>query len=780
MRNFNSKCIKAIFFLLLSSAALYAQETKGRTDSLFKKNPDSLKITDRETKNRNVMLSAESATTPRQLNIGLPFAGDILILENDLPVVYTFWTQMPMTTWRYDSSIGRIGLMSFAEGALTFGKVGYTVTSWDREPGNKFKGFASTFINNFGSSRYDASFTGPIGKKGWGYMLGINETYDRGSGVDFKFMPFQDRAEFFKGGISKKYKQGNLRFYYKYASSKTIYGAYNPITYEGKGKTSAINGYDLGTSSYLPVDGLFPYYDNNSGEAKWADLNSNEASKTLSHTFYLTGEHRFKNGMKLNYSSMYMKSKAAFTVQYPISLLVQDPDQRTPGELYTYKGTDNTYNGAVQLVSSQYYPQVDINTFLSRAELTKKYDDHNFRVGATYQYYRAPENSFGGLYYQTVEANPKILDRYQDLSVYGASGLAPVTQNSLLPSAGIGGYKLTSTKKIALYVSDDMKLNKWLDVGAGFRIERQNDHEIRSPYINQFINNRALIDMRFNNKWNKVGTGNFVAKITNNFGLLGDITYNDWYARYADYSENQKDANGNAVAGAIQSEAHGIRQSVLNFGGGIYLNHGDLFSMVSKVTRIKKDNNISSAVLVNPANTQEQATFNPIFYDISTLGWTTDIVSQPFKNFHIHYLLTLQNPQYKNYAYSAFNVSYNYSNLVIPELSKVLMEIDPSYFMLKGDLKLWLSLRYFGKQNGNKTNSFFYKGWWESFGGANYKMSRNVDLGIQLVNVLNQKGIKGGLVGADQILDASTYVGRKIVAGAIRPRTLELTANFKF
>lgn len=308
MRNFDSKFSRATLLLLFSSAYLYAQEIPVKADSLFKKTADSVKVTDRDTKNRNVMLSAESATTPRQLNIGLPFAGDILILENDLPVVYTFWTQMPMTTWRYDSSIGRIGLMNFSEGALTFGKVGYIVTSWDREPSNKFKGYASMYTNNFGSFRYDASVTGPIGKKGWGYMLGINETYDRGSGVDYKFTPYQDRAEFFKAGISKKYKQGNVRFYYKYASSKTIYGAYNPITYEGDGKTNGIEGYDLGSSSYLPVNGLFPYYDNNTGEAKWADLNSDEVSKTFSHTFYLTGEHRFKNGMKLNYSSMYSYS----------------------------------------------------------------------------------------------------------------------------------------------------------------------------------------------------------------------------------------------------------------------------------------------------------------------------------------------------------------------------------------------------------------------------------------------------------------------------------------
>lgn len=776
---------KAISFSLLISlfpAIVSAQKINTITDSLPVKLPDSLSLNlgDKEVKNRNVMLSAESSTTPRQLNIGLPFQGDILILENEIPVVYTFWTQIPTTAWRYDATLGRIGLMSFSEGALTYGKVGYIVTSWDREPGSKFKGFVNTYVNNYGSFRYDAALTGPLNKKGWGYMVGMNQTYDRGSGTNYQFTPYADRAQFIKVGLSKKYKQGNIRFYFKYADTKPILGAYAPLVYEGNGKTRAADNFKLGKDSYIVGSGIFPYYDYNSGSAKWGDINSNEASQNVSKAFYLMGEHRFKNGFKLDYSSMYMKSKAAFTIQYPISLSVTDPDQRSSGEVYMVHGTNTAYTGAVQLVSSQNYPQVDINTFITKVELTKKVKMHSLRAGMTFQYYNAPIISNGGLYYQTVEANPKIVDRYVDLSVYGGSGYAPVTTNGLLPTSGIGSYQKTLTKKTALFASDDFTVNKWLSGGIGARLENQYIKDTHDPYVNQFVNDRAYIVKEFRNKWNTVFTGNILAKVNREFGFLADVTYNQWFAQYWDYAASDKDENGNPITNALQNVAKGSHQSVLNYGGGIYWNHGNLISLVSKVTRITKKNIISSATIVNPSNTTEQATFNPIFYDISTVGWTTDIVSEPFKNFHLHYLLTLQNPQYKNYSYSAFNVTYSYSNKIIPELSKILMEIDPSYFMLKGDLKLWLSLRYFGKQYGNPTNVFYYKGWWESFGGVGYKMNKNVELNLQLVNILNQTGIKGALVGADQITDVSSFVGRKIVAGAIRPRTLEITASFKF
>ena len=94
-------------------------------------------------------------------------------------------------------------------------------------------------------------------------------------------------------------------------------GAYSPFVYEGKGKTKAIDGFDLGRDVYMPNDGLFPYKDYNTGETKLGNLNSDEASKNITNAIYLTGEHRFDNGWKLNYANMYMNSKAAFTILYP-------------------------------------------------------------------------------------------------------------------------------------------------------------------------------------------------------------------------------------------------------------------------------------------------------------------------------------------------------------------------------------------------------------------------------------------------------------------------------
>lgn len=754
---------------------------------------DSLNVTakpetpskSKEEKNRNVMLNADGNTGPRNVNIGLPFQGDIIILENDIPVVYTFQPQIPTTVWRYDNSLARMGLLSFAEGALTYGKVGYAVNSYDRDPGSKFKGYASFYTNSWGSYKYDATLTGPLNDKGWGYTVSLFENYDHYNGTNFMYTQWGDRTTILKAGISKKYKDGNVKFLWKHAVSKAIFSNYYPITYNGDGKTTPLAYFKLGQDSYLVGDGNVPYYDANTGAPGMVNMDSDIASKYVSDSFYLTGSHKFGNGVTMTYSSMFMKAKAPFTIQFPVSLQIQDPDQQAQsGSIFQLHNSNTVYNGSVQLVANTFVPQSDITTFISRVEFKKKISGHDARLGFTQQYNDLPIKYNNGVYYQTVEPNPKLVDFYVNV----APGMNYKVTNDfgLLPSAGIGDYVHTKIQKYALYGSDDFSVTRWWDLGIGARMELQNDHEVHNQYINQFIKDRPLISQDFKNNWNKVFLASTVIKASRDFGFLADVTYNDWYNRYWDYP--YKDANGNPIAPPgspdgtlpVADVALSGRQKVLNYGAGIYYNWGNKLSIVSKVTKISKENNTTSADITNPADPTQRAKFYPLFYDIETIGWTTDIVANPVKGLNIHYLVTFQNPQYKNYAYNAFGVNYNISNNNIPELSKVLMELDPSYTFMKGSLRAWLSLRYFGKQYANQTNAFFYNGWIENFGGIDYRLSRNIDFKFQITNFLDQEGVKGAIQGADQITDAGPYTNRKVAAGAIRPRTFEFTVNFKF
>lgn len=735
----------------------------------------------KEVKNRNVMLGAGDSTTPRTLNIGLPFTGDILINENDIPVVYTFWTQIPTTCWRYDTSLGNMGVMSFAEGALTYGKVGYIVQSWDREPGRKLRGFASIKGSTEGNFAVDMNLTAPLGN-GWGLSLSMNDTRNKGPFKDYGFTEYQDRYDGFKAGIHKKYKRGKINFLYKYAFAKPTTGSYTPYKYLGNGKTEAFPGFNPGRTSYIVGDGYFPYIDFFTGKQKTARMGDDETAGNTSHAFYLYGDHRFDGGYKLKYSAMYQHSRVALCMQYPATLYATAAEAMGGMPLTLDDGTE--WTGATQMVAAQYYSPVSINQFMAKVELTKKFGQHNLRLGTTYMHYHAPIQTNQGVYLQTVEEKPRIL------SLYGSKCLS-----------GVGGYSKENTNKNAIYISDDFSVGRLLTGNVGARLEHQMGNNWSFAYYNCNMVNQVTtydpttwqpttttVDLskknpyfkdNYKGKFNYVLTGSFIAKLTKPFGIVGEATYNRFYQSYTDFAADQKDEKGfpKDQYNSRRDQKFDNYSGVLNLGAGVYLNIGSYLNLVSKVTYITKTNNIVEETVYSGNDTYK---VYPVKYNISTIGWTTDIMSS-YKNFNMHFLLTLQNPKYKDYTYKTqAGEEISYSDKNVTALSKVLIELDPSYYLFNRSVRLWASARYFGKQYGNKTNTVSYKGWWETFCGVDWTVNRNIDLKVQMCNILNYKGVTGSMIGADQITNESQMIGKYFVAEQIRPRAIEFTAAFKF
>ncbi len=778
---------KEVLTLIIAamSLSLSAQGQEVKSDTTLIATPSN-----KEVKNRNVMLNAGDSSTPRTLNIGLPFSGDILINENGIPVVYTFWTQIPTTVWRYDSSFGRMGVMSFAEGALTFGKVGNVVNSYDREPGRKMRIFANFRTSSEGNLNYDANLTSPIGKNGWGISLSAHETYNRGSIKNYQFSTYSDRTEIFKGGIFKKYQNGKFSLLYKYAKSKPVTGGYAPYIYRGNGKTEPYGNFKPGKDSYIVGTGLFPYTDWETGNTYFANLEADSVTANISHAMYFNAEHRFKNKMKLTFDAMYMTSKVALTMQYPVSLSIYDDANSAiqnsgldrfgqGGYISYYNSNGKRYEGPVQMVSAQYYPQVRINQFLAKAEIVKKYNSHNLRLGSTYMYYNAPVKTNRGTYLQSVEPNPQLLEAHVNLPSEMGGGSVSLGPNI----NGNGSYSKTRYSRFAIYFSDDFELTNWLSGGIGARIETENDKDTHYPYTNTTHNVHKANCVTHNfNGFNYVWTTNWMAKVTRHFGFVAEATYNRYMKNFWDYAE--KDENGSAITTSRNDQPQEHYESVLNLGGGVYWNIGQYLNLVSKVTYITKNDIVASEDYYDASGSQRS--IYPILYDIKTLGWTTDLMST-FGNFNLHFLFTIQDPKYKNYSYSVPASTeggapkvFGYNNMNIPALSKILIEIDPSYYFFNRNLRVWASARYFGKQYGNKPNTISYNGWWETFCGMDYKLNRYVDLKLQVNNVLNQTGVSGALVGGDQIMDEKAMIGRGFVAGNIRPRCVELSASFKF
>lgn len=212
-----------------------------------------------------------------------------------------------------------------------------------------------------------------------------------------------------------------------------------------------------------------------------------------------------------------------------------------------------------------------------------------------------------------------------------------------------------------------------------------------------------------------------------------------------------------------------------------YYNH-PLFSVISKATYITRNEYRETINFNSSAGEVSRPT---VSYDIETLGWTTNVVTTPFKNFNLHVLFTLQSPKYKNYSgtvnfESGESADFNFSDNIVKGVSKVLIEIDPSYQW--NNLRIWASARYFSKEYTNLTNSLTFKGRWETFAGLNYKLGKNLEFSATVVNLLNQRGAKGSISGADLYTEeeAANMEGRILSGTYIRPFTVEFGMKYRF
>jgi len=746
--------IATICLAFYPASEAFSQEDKKQqaTDSI-KKTTKIVESDTKEEKNRNVMLNAANNTGPRDVNIGLPSTvGGITIQENDLPVVYYFWPELPNRTWRQSTSLGRTGLLKIGEAAITTGDLGFAVNSYTKLGTDKLEVVGNFSGSSFGWMKGDLNVSGPLAK-GWSYTMGAYANFDPNS-FDLKFAKYSDRTQIYRAGLTKKFNngKGQISFLYKYANSASLTN-YAVFRYKEGGKVEEYNDFKIGRDSYIVNDGIMKFKDILTGETKFADMGGSDAA-SASHTFDILGNYDLANDWKLNFSTRFRYAEASQLIAIPLGIF-----QATAADNFTYKSNGNAYVGNVNSMLGLYTDGTPTKTALSRFEITKSVEKHKWRFGITEYYYQVDDfTSSRSFFNQTVSANP-------DKLVRNTPGGTSNTDADGFYNYNVGGeYHNGFENKLSGYFSDNWTVNDRFSLAYGVNLRY---HKLKGDYYLTPRTPDLVFDPSqktyFDNNWFHVGGSiNAVYKVTKRAGILADFTYTEKNGQLESYS------------GAVEPNLAKTKSPLGAF--GLYFNH-EKFSVVSQATYLTRNNYQARLNLVNPSNAS-QSEVATVFYDIQTIGWTTDIVTSPFKGFNLHYLITFQDPVYKNYDFNAFGNSYSYNDKNVLEISKVLMEIDPSYTYK--DFKFWASFRYFSKQYANQTNALFFAPRWETFGGVNYKINNHFDIGVTAVNFLNQTGAKGTINGAELITDASAYYDQLLVGSYIRPFTLEASLNFRF
>lgn len=777
--NQQEKRISAVVFLLACACmGAFAQQQ----DSTQVANPS------KEEGNRNVMLNAASANGPREIQIGLPSA-DVNVLENGIPVTYATNPHSVNSLWRADASLSHVGLLKISETAITTGNIGYAVNSFTQLGEKGFNGTLNYKSNHFGMQEFSLNLNGSMGKD-WFYSGSIYQDFDPGT-FKIKSTPFQDRTQIYKFALTKRYNQnrGELTAMYHYSNSHPVYMYATqsaPFVYVGDGSVREFGDFSLGTTSYLPVDNEMIYRDMRTGELKKTSLY--DAVQNKGSEFTLMNNYTWDNGLNWKAIMKYDHSTGSCVYQTPMSL-----DKNEAGINYMYEDADGgmkPYTGEYVQSRMSCLNRGYIDSFMFTTELSRSVGNSTWRLGVNEWYYDIDYSSATTMYDQSVPTDGGYPVRlynadYQTYAdrTYGENGYYyDFNKNA-------SEYYKGHENKLAVYFTHDWNITDKFNLYYGARLEYQalrgdNAAVLNADgnYVGRFSNyylgatapdGTQIAPTPFSYDWlNYALTASATYKLNKEFGFTGDFTYITQHPKLENF--------------APATLPNTDKISVPLGRAGIYFNNSWL-SLTSLFSYISKTNNNSTLNLQHKtAAGQTEIMAAPLTYDIQTLGWTTDVVAHPFKGFDLHFLFTYQKPTYKKYETSVeFSDGYvgkiNATGNIVAEIPQVIVEIDPSYMITK-DLKIWTSFRYFSKTYANINDAYYFNGRWETFGGLNWQVNKQLSLGCTVVNFLNQTGAKGSIAGAELVTkdEASKYAGTVMAGSYIRPFTVEFSASLKF
>lgn len=713
--------------------------------------------------NRNVLMNASFASQPRQISLGLPISGYAYIYEDGLPVSYYNYQVYPYKSWHSGVSHEAVRTMGPQDMVLKYGVITYSVDSKSQLAGDKFEGKLNYSLNHFGRQMVDANVSAPIGK-GWGLSIGTYHNFDPGSN-HLDMTSLQESAHFYKAAVSKTWDDGRGKagLIYQYSQFKEIVENYGPFIFVGDGSVEAYDGFKLGIDQYCPANRTVKYLDVSTGQMTEQDIDDANTNKVHNVNFVL--DYLWDNGIKL---AVHSKFKHGLSLR--TSPTVMGVSDVTTSSGYTYE--DGTpYAGKVQTRRILHFDGFE-DSWMTNAELSGKSDNgrHSWRAEVDYWLNHAGTNTSMYLYGHEVKKDPKLL------LLHGSEGYS---YNSYAE------YYNGHEHKLFGLVSDEWSVSRRLWLYAGVRAEYLNVRGYaandmyagNARHVGFSLANDGVVRNHFSdNHFNYALIGMARYALLPGFGLQTEFstaTIHSQLFHYGTFNYPSQESMPTSY-----------------FRGGIYWKNKwiDLTSQITYITMKNSEERPNfSHVLTKDVGDMKagmsESFTTPYYYDMATLGWLTDAVVTPVDGLSVHVMFTIRDPKYKNFKITptfsdGVTEEYDFTDKTITALSKMELEIEPSYRF--GDWRVWLSARYFSKQYINKTNSLYFNGRWETFGGVDYRLNSHVSFAASVVNILNQKGASGKIPSADLITDPSLYTNYVMAGTFIRPLTFEFTTKLSF
>lgn len=706
---------------------------------------------------RNMLLNAESASTPREINIGLPESGggakvyvDGMAHGVSLPRSQYHWAGAHMFR-----SNGSIGLM---EAVITAGDISVLLDSRTRIGGDRISGDFTIGSSTNGLIRFDGAVDGPVkNSDGLYFSIGAYINNDP-TNVNAPNRCFVDQKQMFGFAMRKAWKHSILDASYRFSvCNDNIDGGYSfaPFVYNGDGTISALNGFRLGKDCYFTADDAVSYMEVRNGRMIHSSL-GNMDHRYL-HDFSVLFNHKHYIGWDLDAKLHVLYMQPSQSAKIGLSGI----DNVTTG----FTSADGSpYTGYIQnrLVTVDNQEELDVDLRLTADRRFNQ--NHKLRLGAEILYSQQMHSASTFYYAHTVEANPSRIYK-GGLSTWGfnMSGLYYDSDRISVPLYTLYDYNPVDRLLLRTGVRlcpvfermnhaprfNDETVNRRVD---GFNLADKTLAELRQTDIfsldfavSEHINLR-LVDRLF-----------FVAE---GFCSMTSMS--------GAYYKSERIPTGKSMGNA--------------FGRGGFMYDNKWMNLTALASYITSWNNARVMTVTKQIGGVSETIPWTAQYGIGTLGVTLD-GNVHFGGFNMHLLATWQDPRYKNYT-NEFVFSdgtkeiIDYTGKHVTGISQLMLEIDPSYTWKK--VKVWASARYYSRQYVSRTNLAYFAGHWETFAGVDWKIAEPLKLSVNFVNMLFQNGAKGSIDVADTITDASVLENYVMAGSYIRPFTVDFMLTYKF
>ena len=708
---------------------------------------------------RNMMLNAESATVPREINIGLPEGGSGAIVYID-GVKHAHGLPRSQFHWSGGNAYEPQGSIGLMEAVITSGEIGVLLDSRTRLGGDTFQGAFTIGSSTNGLIRFDGSVSGAVkGAKGLYYAFGAYVNNDP-TNVNAPNRQFVDQKQIYNIALSKRWASTTLDAIYRFSMcSDNVDGGYSfaPFVYNGDGTIGAFNGFRLGRDCYFTADDAVEYMDIRDGSMKTGSLGNMD--RRYIHDLTFKAKHHHRSGWQLgaDLHLMYMQPS-----QY-VKIALAGIDEVTSDRGFYYPdGT--SFSGYMQnrLVTVEDQMEFDVNLLLSAERRFNK--RHKLSLGMELVYSKQYDYASTFYYAHTVESNPaRIYKGDQHTWGMNTGGMYYDAYRLYAPIYAI--YDANPTDRLLLRTGARVR-PLYQSVWTAARL----DDESKNIRVDGFnladkdlcnLHNLSIpaVDYAF--------TEHINFRLVDRLFLMAEGFYS-MTTKSASYYKNATIPSTKPIGNAL------VR------GGITYDNKWmDLTALASYITSW---NNAKVMTVTKQIDGVSETIPWTAQYGIGTLGFTLD-GNLHFGGFNLHLLGTWQDPRYKNYR-NEFVFSdgtaevIDYTGNHVTGISQLMLEIDPSYTWDK--VKVWASARYYSRQYVSRTNLAYFAGHWETFAGVDWNILDQLKLSLNFVNVLFQNGSKGSIDVADTITDASLLQNYVMSGSYIRPFTVDFMLTYRF